>query len=170
MHIQHVKLDMKNENKTTSVLILIFPGKNALWNHRKSLKNGSAKLFVSLRKFNHICRPSFYTENDYKKEICKVLGSEWIRIRNIAHKKLLFFWLTPTSTSKVTNKEKTCFVCGWKFQFFVIFTRSKGKKQYANPVPLKLLAIYVEVRDKTRTFSYQKVKNISKRDYIAFAH
>ena len=44
---------MKNEKKTASVLILIFPGKNALWNHRKSLKNGSAKLFVSLRKFNH---------------------------------------------------------------------------------------------------------------------
>ena len=76
MHIQHVKLDMKNENKTTSVLILIFPGKNALWNHRKSLKNGSAKLFVSLRKFNHICRPSFYTENGYEKEICNVLGSK----------------------------------------------------------------------------------------------
>ena len=56
MHIQHVKLDMKNENKTTSVLIVIFHGKNALWNRMKSLKNGSAKLFVSLRKFNHICR------------------------------------------------------------------------------------------------------------------
>ena len=153
---------MKNENKTTSVLILIFPGKNALWNHRKSLKNGSAKLFVSLRKFNHICRPSFYTENGYKKEICKVLGSEWIRIRNIAHKKLLFFWLTHTSTSKVTNKEKTCFVCGWKFQFFVIFTRSKGKKQYANPVPLKFLDRYVH--GKTSMSSYKKLENIWKRD------
>ena len=51
MHIQHVKLDMKNENKTTSVLILIFPGKNALWNHRKSLKNGSAKVYKSLITF-----------------------------------------------------------------------------------------------------------------------
>ena len=90
MHIQHVNLDMKNENKTTSVLILIFPGKNALWNHRKSLKNSSAKGFVSLQKFNHIFRPSLHTENGYKKEICKVLGSERIRIRNIAHKNLLF--------------------------------------------------------------------------------
>ena len=72
VHIQHVKLVMKNQNKTTSVLILIFPGKNALWNH----KNGSAKPFVSLRKFNHICRPSFYTENGYEKEICNVLGSK----------------------------------------------------------------------------------------------
>ena len=46
-HIQHVKLDMKNKNKTTSVLILIFPGKNTFWNQRKSFKNDSAKLFVS---------------------------------------------------------------------------------------------------------------------------
>ena len=44
--IQNVKLDMKNENKTISVLILIFPGKNAFWN-QKSLKNNSAKLFVT---------------------------------------------------------------------------------------------------------------------------
>ena len=167
--MQHVKLDIKNENKKTSALILIFPGKSALWNHRKSLKNGSAKLFVSLRKLNHICR-SFYTKNGYEKEICKVLGSEWIRIRNIAHKNLLFFRLLHTSTSKVTNKEKTCFVCGWKFQFFVIFTRSNGKKQYANPVPLKFLASYVEVHDKTRMSSYKKLKNIWKRDYIAFLH
>ena len=29
-HIQHVNLDMKNENKTASVLILIFPGKGSL--------------------------------------------------------------------------------------------------------------------------------------------
>ena len=136
VHIQHVKLDMKNEKKTASVLILIFPGKNALWNHRKSLKNGSAKLFVSLRKFNHT-----------------------------------FFWLLlHTSTSKVTYKEKTCFVCGWKFQFFVIFTRSKCKKQYANPLPLKFLASYVEVHDKTRMPSYKKLKNIWKRDYIAFVY
>ena len=49
------RVDMKNENKTTNILILIFPGKNTLWNHRKYLKNGSAKHFVSLRKFNHIC-------------------------------------------------------------------------------------------------------------------
>ena len=45
--MQHVKLDMKNENKTTSVLLLIFPGKNAFWNQRKSLKNDSVKLFLS---------------------------------------------------------------------------------------------------------------------------
>ena len=136
VHIQHVKLDMKNEKKTASVLILIFPGKNALWNHRKSLKNGSTKLFVSLRKFNHT-----------------------------------FFWLLlHTSTSKVTYKGKTCFVCGWKFQFFVIFTLSKGKKQYANPFPLKLLARYVEVYDKTRMSSYKKLKNIRKQDYIVYVH
>ena len=36
-HIQHFKLDMKNENKTASVLILIFRGKDAFWNQRKSL-------------------------------------------------------------------------------------------------------------------------------------
>ena len=137
---------------------------------KMALKNGSAKLFVCLWKFNHICRPSSYTENGYEKEICNVLGSKWIRIRNIAHKNLLFFRLLHTSTSKVTNKEKTCFVCGWKFQFLVIFARSKDKKQYANPVPLKFLARYVEVHDKTRTSSYQKVKSIWKRDYIAFVH
>ena len=74
-----------------------------------------------------------------------------------------FFRLLHTSTSKVTNKEKTCFVFGWKFQFLVIFTRSKGKKQYANPVPLKVLARYVKVHNKTRTSSYQKVKNIWKQ-------
>ena len=45
--MQHIKLDMKNENKTTNVLILIFPGKSAFWNQRKSLKNDSAKPFVS---------------------------------------------------------------------------------------------------------------------------
>ena len=84
--------------------------------------------------------------------------------------KFTFFRLLHTSTSKVTNKEKTCFVCGWKFQFFVIFTRSNGKKQYANPVPLKFLASYVEVHDKTRMSSYKKLKNIWKRDYIAFLH
>ena len=36
VHIHHVKLDMKNENKI-GVLILIFPGKDAFWNQRKSL-------------------------------------------------------------------------------------------------------------------------------------
>ena len=167
VHIQHVTLDMKNENKI-SILILIFSGKNALWNHRRSLKNGSAKLFVSLRKFNHICRPSFYTKNDYKKEICKVLGSEWIRIRNIAHKNLLFFGYYIHRHQKLLTK--TCFVCGVKFQFFVIFTRSRGKKQFANPVPLRFLASYVEVHDKTRMPSYKKLKNSWKRDYIAFVH
>ena len=169
VYIQYVTLDMKNENKTT-VLMLISPGKNALLNHRKSLKNGSLKHFVSLRKLNHICWPSFYTKNGYEKEICKVLRSEWIRIRNIAHKNFIFYRLLHTSISKVTNKEKTCFIFGWKFQFLVIFTRSKGKKQCANPVPLKFLARYVEVHNKTRTSSYQKVKNIWKRDYIAFLH
>ena len=58
-----------------------------------------------------------------------------------------------------------CFVCGWKFQLLVIFTRYNGKKQYANLVPLKFLARYVEVHDKTRTSSYQKVKNIWKRAF-----
>ena len=43
-HKQHVKLDMKNENKTTNVLILIFSNKNAFWNKTKSLRNDSAKL------------------------------------------------------------------------------------------------------------------------------
>ena len=46
-NIQHVKLYMKNENKTTGVMILIFPGKNAFSNQRKSLQNDSAKLFVT---------------------------------------------------------------------------------------------------------------------------
>ena len=61
-----------------------------------------------------------------------------------------------------------CFVCGWKFQFLVIFARFKSKKEYVNPVLLKFLARYVELHDKTRTPSHQKVKNIWKRDYIAF--
>ena len=71
-HIQQVKLDMKNENKTTGVLILIFSGINTFQNQTKSLKNNSAKFFVGLRQVNHIRRPSFYIEKDYKKEI---LGS-----------------------------------------------------------------------------------------------
>ena len=158
---------MKNENKTTSVLILIFPGKNALWNHRKSLKNGSAKLFVSLRKFNHICRPSFYTENGYKKEICKFLGYEWIRIRNITHKNLFFFgYYIHPHQKLLTKKKRVLFVD----ESFVIFTCSKVKKKYANPVPSKFLASYVEVYDKTRMSSYKKMKNIWKRDYTAFVH
>ena len=109
VHIQHVKLDIKNENKTISVLILLFPGKNAFWNQRKSLKNDSAKLFVSLRKFNHICRPSFYTKNGYKKEICKILGSEWIRIWNIARKNLLFFGCYIHAHQKLPIKNKRVF-------------------------------------------------------------
>ena len=36
---------MRNENKATSVLILIILGKNAFWNQRKSLKSNSPKLF-----------------------------------------------------------------------------------------------------------------------------
>ena len=71
----------------------------------------------------------------YKKEICKILGSEWIRIRNIAHKNLLFFRLLHACISKVTNKEKTCFVCEWKFQFLAIFTRSKSKNSMPIPFP-----------------------------------
>ena len=47
----------------------------------------------------------YYTENGYKKEICEILGSEWIRIQNIVHEDLLFFRLLHTCTSKVTNKE-----------------------------------------------------------------
>ena len=95
---------MKNENKTTGVLILIFSGKNTFWNQRKSLKNNSAKFFVSLRQVNHILRPSFYIEKGYKKEI---LGSWRMKIQNIANKNLLF-WLLHTCTWEVTNKEQTC--------------------------------------------------------------
>ena len=36
-YMQHLKLDINIENKTTSVLILILPGKNACWDQRKSL-------------------------------------------------------------------------------------------------------------------------------------
>ena len=36
---------MRNENKATSVLILIILGRNAFWNQRKSLKSNSPKLF-----------------------------------------------------------------------------------------------------------------------------
>ena len=126
MHIQHVKLGMKNENKTTGVLILIFPGKIALWNHSKSLKNSSAKLFQVYKSLITFANQVFTPKTAIKKKICKVLISERIRTRNIAHKN--FCRLLHTSTSKVTNKEKTCFVCGWKFQFFVIFTGFKGKK------------------------------------------
>ena len=155
---------MKNENKTTRVLILIFPGKNALWNHRKSLKNGSAKVYKSLITF---ADQVFILKMAIKKRFAKFQDlnkSEY----EILHTKIYFFRLLHTSTSKVTNKEKTCFVCAWKFQFFVIFTGFKGKKQYANPGPLKFLARYVEVHDKTRMPSYKKLKNMWKRDYIAF--
>ena len=133
VHIQHVTLDMKNENKTT-VLILIFPGKNALLNHRKSLKNGSLKHFVSLRKLNHICRPSFYTKNGYEKEICKVLGSEWIRIRNIAHKNFIFFfgyYIHPHQKS-LTKKKRVLFLDGsFNFSLFSHVLRVKNSM----PIP-----------------------------------
>ena len=126
---------MKNENKTTRVLILIFPGKNALWNHRKSLKNGSAKLFVSLRKFNHICRPSFYTENGYKKEICKFLGYEWIRIRNIAHKNLFFFGYYIHPHQKLLTKKKRVLFVDGSFNFSLFSRVLWGKKQLPIPFP-----------------------------------
>ena len=51
---------MKDENKTTGVLILIFPGKIAFYDQRKFIKNDSAKLFLTRQKFNHNGRPSFY--------------------------------------------------------------------------------------------------------------
>ena len=134
VHIQHATLDMKNENKPT-VLILIFPGNNALLNHRKSLKNGSAKLFVSLRKFNHICRPSFYTENDYKKEICKVLGSEWIRIRNIAHKNLLFFGYYIHPHQKLLTKKKRVLFLDESFNFSLFSRVLRVKNSVPIPFP-----------------------------------
>ena len=49
VHIQHVKLDMKSENRTASVLILVFPGKNAFWCQMKSLKN-IGEFFINLTK------------------------------------------------------------------------------------------------------------------------
>ena len=158
---------MKNENKTTGVLILIFSGKNTFWNQRKSLKSNLVKLFISLRQVNHICRPSFYIQKGYKKEI---LGSRRMKIQNIANKNL-HFWLLHTCTWEVIKNTNMCFVCKWNFQLLVIFTRSKGKKQYINPVPSKFLASwYVKVRDKARTASYQIVRNKWKRDCVNFVH
>ena len=69
----------------------------------------------------------------------------------------------------LTKKKRVLFV-DENFNFWLFSRVLRVKKQYANPVPLKLLARYAEVRDKTRTFSYQKVKKIWKRDYIAFVH
>ena len=83
-------------------MILIFLSKNAFWNQSKFLKNDSAKLFV---KSLITIAGQVFTVKDYKKEICRILGSEWIKIRNIAHKNLLFSVTTYSlSTSKVTNK------------------------------------------------------------------
>ena len=77
---------MKSENKKTSVLmLLIFPSKNAFWNQRKlfqiyagkkskkfrtagtPLEINSAKLFVNLITLAKKC---------FKKEICRILGFE----------------------------------------------------------------------------------------------
>ena len=63
--MQNVKLDMKNENKTTSVLILIFSGKNGFWNQKKPLKNEILMTFAD----------QVFIEKGYKKkEICRILG------------------------------------------------------------------------------------------------
>ena len=57
------------------------------------------------------------------------------------------------------------------FNFLLFLSALRVKKQYDNPVPLEFFASsYVEVRAILRTSSYQKVKNIWKRDYIAFMH
>ena len=169
VHIQHVTLDMKNENKTT-VLILIFPGENALLNHRKSLKNGSLKHFVSLRKLNHICRPSFYTKNGLWKRDLQSFRIWMNQNTKYCTQKLYdFFGYYIHPHQKSLTKKKRVLFLDENFNFS-LFSRVLRVKQYANLVPLKVLARYMKVHNKTRTPSYQKVKNIWKRDYIAFVH
>ena len=66
---------MKNENKTTSILLLIFPAKDAFWNQRKSLQNDSVNL-LQLDESLIIFADQVFNEKGYKKEICRILGSE----------------------------------------------------------------------------------------------
>ena len=108
---------MKNDNKATSVLILTFPGKNAFWYQRKSLKNDSANIFVTSRKFNHICRPSFY-RNGFESSIpisfaWSFLASWYVDVRD----------KTSTFSKKIgkvlVDRKKTS-----------IFTRTLRKKDF----------------------------------------
>ena len=83
------------------------------------------------QKFNYICRPSFHTENGYKEEICKVLGSDRIRIGNIAHKFFIFFGYYIHSHQKLlTNKKRVLFVDGsFNFSLFSRVLRVKNSCQ-----------------------------------------
>ena len=83
--------------------------------------------------------PFFKFETIFLKNLVKISFILWHILSSYEvvqdAQKFTFFRLLHTSTSKATNKEKMCFVCGWKFWFFVIFTGSKGKKQLPIPFP-----------------------------------
>ena len=150
--------------------MLIFPGKNALWNHRKSLKKGSVKLFVSLRKFNRICRPIFYTENGYKKEICKFLGCEWIRIRNIAHKCLLFFGYYIHPHQKLLTKKTRVLFKDESFNFSLFSRVLRIKNSMSIPFPWSFWLDMWKCMTKQVCLHVKKLKSIWKRDYIGFVY
>ena len=142
---------MKNENKTTRVLILIFPGKNTFWNQRKSLKSHSANFFVPWRKFNYIWWPRF-TEKSYKKEICRILEYE------ILHRKTDFFRLLHTVIAHqnllIMNKRAFCLRMTiaisryfhalkglktvWQSRSFELFWLLDMRKKPTKQVPLRI--------------------------------
>ena len=93
-HIQHVKLDMKNENKTTSVLITtsvlqrlqrlslipksIFNGEplKMLFGIKESLCKTTRRNLLQLDESLIIFADQVFKEKGYKKEIYRILGSE----------------------------------------------------------------------------------------------
>ena len=62
---------MKNENITASEFILIFSGKNAFWNQRKSLKNDKAKVFVSWQSLITFADQIFILKRAMRKRFAK---------------------------------------------------------------------------------------------------
>ena len=134
----------------------------------KTPRRNFLQLDESLIKF---ADQAFY-EKGYKKEICRILGSEWIRIQNI-EQKIYFFWLLHTvlAHQKLLIKNKRVFCMSMKLSISRYFDLFLGLKTVCQSRSLEVFGYwYVEVRDKTSTSSYQKVKNIWKRDYIAFVH
>ena len=100
-----VLMKFYNVIKFYHVLMLIFPGKNAFGIKESFLKT-TRRNFLYFDKSLITIADQVFTEKGYKKEICRILESEWIRIQNIAQKDLLFSVTTYSlSTSKITYKE-----------------------------------------------------------------
>ena len=79
-------------------------------------------------------------------------------MRNIAYKNLLFvgYYIHPHQ-KLLTKKKRVLFVDG-SFNFSLFSWVLRVKNSMPIPVPLKFLARYVEVHDKTRMSSYKKIE------------